>query len=108
MAPLEPYRDEIVRAGSLLYVAAEKRGGFFKPEQYLAEHPVSFPFLLDEQRKVTRSYGVYHRIGKDALNIAHPASFVVGRDGRVRYLYVGRDQHDRAPLEQVLGALKGS
>ena len=46
MAQFEPFKDEIEAAGTLLYIAAQKRPGLFKPEKYLARHPVSFPFLL--------------------------------------------------------------
>ncbi len=107
MAQFEPVKSEIEKAGAaLLYLAAEKRGGLFKPEKYLAEHPVSFPFLLDEDRKVTKAYGLYHRIGMDAFHIAHPATLVVDRGGVIRYLYVGANQHDRAPMEKVLATLK--
>ncbi len=107
MAQFEPLKSEIEKAGaSLLYIAAEKRGGLFKPEKYLAEHPVSFPFLLDEERKVTKAYGLYHRIGMDAFHIAHPATLVVDRGGVIRYLYVGANQHDRAPMEKVLETLR--
>jgi peroxiredoxin len=103
MAQLEPFQDEIERAGATLaYVAAEKREGFFKPVDFLAQHPVSFPFLLDEGRQVTKAFGVYHRLGKDAFNIARPATFVIGRDGMVRWIYVGMDQRDRARIEAVL------
>ncbi len=109
MAQFEPLKSEIEEAGaSVLFLAAEKRGGLFKPEQYLAEHPVSFPFLLDEDRKVTKAYGLYQRIGMDAFNIAHPATLVVDRGGVIRYLYVGANQHDRAPMEKVLEAVKKS
>jgi peroxiredoxin len=102
MAQLEPHRDEIERSGSLLYIAAEKRGGLFKPQKYLAEHPISFPFLLDEDRAVTKAYGVYHRLGKDAINIARPATFLVDRDGILRFVYVSSDQKDRTDINSVL------
>jgi peroxiredoxin len=108
MAQLEPYQDEISRTGTLVYIAAEKRTGIFKPEQYLQKNPISFPFLLDEDRCVTKEYGVYHRIGKDALNIARPATFVIGSNGIIRYIYVGKDQHDRAELGAVLQAFQHS
>ncbi len=108
MAQFEPYKDEIDRTGTLVFIAAEKRAGIFKPEQYLEKNPISFPFLLDEDRRVTREYGVYHRIAKDAFNIARPATFVIGRDGIIRYLYVGKDQHDRADLRAVLQAFQQS
>jgi len=68
---------------------------------------VSFPFLLDESRQITKVYGLYHRIGMDALNIAHPATLVIDRERVVRYIYRGENQHDRAPLDQVLAAARG-
>ena len=104
MAQFEPHKDEIERMGSLLYIAAEKRGGLFKPEKYLAEHPVSFPFLLDEDRAVTKAYGIYHRLAHDAINIARPATFVVDRKGMLRFVYVSSDQKDRADINSLLRA----
>jgi peroxiredoxin len=107
MAQVEPIKDELSKlATSLVYVAAEKRGGMFHPEQHLAEHPISFPFLLDEDRKVTKAYGVYHAIGRDAFRIAHPATFVLDREGKIRMIYVGLDQHDRMPVQAILEVLR--
>ena|SRR5947209_1097748 len=107
MAQLEPVKTEINNAGAqLVYIAAEKREGMFKPAKFLEEHPVSFPFLLDEDRSVTRAYGLYHRVGHDAFNIAHPATLVIDRAGTVRYVYRGKNQLDRAPVEQVVEAVK--
>ena len=106
MAQLEPFKDEIEAVGSLLYIAAEKRGGFFKPDQYLAKHPISFPFLLDEDRAVTKTYGIYHRLGTDAINIARPATFIVDRKGILRFIYVSSQQKDRAEVGLVLENLK--
>lgn len=107
MAQFESLKDQISNAGAnLLYIAAEKRDGFFKPQKYLREHPVSFPFLLDEDRRVSKSYGLYHRIGMDAFNIAHPATLVLDGEGVIRFIYRGVNQADRAPLEQVLDVLR--
>ncbi len=89
-----------------MYIAAEKGEGMFKPAKYLAAHPIAFPFLLDEDRSVTKAYGLYHRFGHDAINIAHPASLVVDRAGIVRYIYRGDSQTDRAPVEEILDAVK--
>lgn len=106
MAQFESLKDRISTAGAnLLFVAAQKREGFFKPAKYLQGHPVSFPFLLDEDRAVTKSYGLYHRIGMDAFNIAHPATLAVDGSGVIRFIYRGDGQADRAPLEQVLDVL---
>lgn len=106
MAQMETYREELKRLDvALVYIAAEKRDGMFHPEQYLKDHPISFPFLLDEDRSVTKSYGVYHWLAKDAINIARPASMLVDREGIVRFVYVGEGQTDRAPVEQLLEAV---
>jgi len=106
MAQFEPLKNEIQKVGGLVFIAAEKKNGMFNPQKFLEAHPISFPFLLDEDRAVTKSYGVYQRLGIDAINIARPATFVVGRDKTVRYLYVGASQVDRAPVEEVLNALR--
>jgi peroxiredoxin len=107
MAQVEPMKDQIAALKtSLVYIAAEKRGGMFHPEKYLLEHPVSFPFLLDEDRHVTKAYGVHHAIGLDALDIARPATFVVGGDGKIRMIYVGIDQRDRMPVQAILEVLR--
>jgi peroxiredoxin len=107
MAQLEPIKDELTQMGSsLVHIAAEKRAGFFNPAKFLERHPVSFPFLLDEDRSVTKAYGLYHRLGKDAINIAHPATLVVDGEGVVRYIYRGDGQTDRAPIELVMEAVK--
>jgi len=107
MAQLEPFHDEIASLGaSLVYVAAEKRHGMFRPEKFLAQHPISFPFLFDEDRRVTKAYGVYHFLAKDAFNIARPATFLVDARGVAQFVYVGMDQRDRAPVQAVLKILR--
>jgi peroxiredoxin len=107
MAQFEPMVADIEQAGAqLAYIAAEKRGGMWKPERFLEKHPVSFPFLLDEDRSVTKAYGLYHRLGKDAINIAHPATLVIDGSGLVRYIYRGDNQADRAPIDEVMSAVK--
>ena len=90
----------------LAYIAAEKRHGIWHPEKHLRVHPTAFPFLLDEDRSVTKAYGLYHRLGHDAIRIAHPATLVVDWAGVVRYIYRGENQLDRAPVEEVLAAVK--
>ncbi len=116
MTQFESRRPEIEAAGAqLVFIAAEKRDGVWKPEKFLEKHPISGVFLLDEDRAVTKAYGLHHAWGTDALNIAHPATLVIGRDvighdhdggGIVRYIYRGANQLDRAPLDDVIQALR--
>jgi peroxiredoxin len=107
MAQFEPVKTELEQAGAhVVFIAAEKRDGMFKPVKFLEKHPLAFPFLLDEDRAVTKAYGLYHRLGKDAMNIAHPATLLIDGNGTVRYIYRGENQMDRAPIEQVMEAVK--
>ena len=105
MAQFELRKNHLGGAG-LAYIAAEKRDGVWNPVKYLAKRPISFPFLLDEDRAVTKAYGLHHAFGHDALDIAHPATLVVDRGGTIRYIYRGDNQHDRAPLDEVIAAVK--
>jgi len=107
MAELTKLSTAIWQAGATLAcVAAEKRDGMWEPEKYLQSHPRPFPFLLDEDRAAVKAYGVYHRIGVDAWDIAHPATLVIDRDGRIRYIFKGESQNDQAPVDEVLKALE--
>jgi peroxiredoxin len=111
MAQFESRRQEIEAVGATLaFVAAEKRDGVWKPGKFLEKHPISSVFLLDEDRIVTKAYGLHHGLGTDAINIAHPATLVVCRDddrgGSVRYIYRRDNQLDRASIDEVLGALQ--
>jgi peroxiredoxin len=108
MTQFESRRTEIEAGGAqLAFIAAEKRDGVWRPGRFLEKHPVSSVFLLDQDRAVTKGYGLHHVLGTDAINIAHPATFVIDRGGSVRYIYRGDSQLDRAPIDEVLGALLG-
>src|SRR6266852_3694195 len=104
MAQWEPMKSELEQA--LVFIAAEKRDGMFKPVKFLEKHLVSFPFLLDENRTVTKAYGLYHWLATDAFNIAHPATLVIDAGGTVRSIYKGDNQADRAPAEQVMEVVR--
>ena len=107
MAQLEPLKEQIAQLGaSLVYIAAEKREGVWNPAKYLSNHPVSFPFVLDEDRSVTKAYGLYHAFGHDAFRIAHPATLIMDGSGVLRYIYRGENQTDRAPVDEVSDSLR--
>jgi len=107
MAQFESQRTEIEGGGAqVVFIAAEKRDGMFKPVKYLQEHPIAFPFLLDEDRAVTKAFGLYHRFGHDAINIAHPATLVIDKGGTVRFIYRGKEQTDRIPVQAVIEVVK--
>ncbi len=106
MTQFESKLLEIKAVGAnLVFLAAEKRDGVWKPGRFLEKHPIDSVFLLDEDRMVTRDYGLHHALGPDAINIAHPATLVIDRNRWVRYIYRGNNQLDRAPLDEVIAAL---
>jgi peroxiredoxin len=107
MAQLELMASAIEHAGAQLAdIAAEKAWGVGKPATFLASHPVSFVFLLDEDWTLSKAYGLYHQMGIDALHSAHPATLVIDRTRTVNYIYRGNGQTDGAPFDCVLAAVK--
>lgn len=54
-----------------------------------------------------KKYGVWHRVGLDAWNIARPALFVVESDGQIRYSFVADKQHEFPSHEEIVAALRG-
>jgi peroxiredoxin len=107
MTQLESRRSDIEPTGGrLAFIAAEKRSGVWKPGKFLEKHPIASVFLLDEDRVVTKSYGLHHALGADALNIAHPATFVIDRGGVIRYIFRGDHQLDRGSPDEIVGALR--
>lgn len=103
MAQFESYKQQFSEAGvRVVFIAAQKHGGMFKPEKFFDKTPSSFPFLLDEDRSVTKAWGVYQRLRADAINIARPATIVVDQNSVVRWIYIGASQADRPDLQVVL------
>jgi len=96
MAQFESRVAEIEAAGAeLAFIAAEKRDGVWKPGKFLEKHPIASVFLLDEDRVVTKAYGLHHALATDALNIAHPATLVIDQGGILRYIYRGSSTERR-------------
>jgi peroxiredoxin len=73
--------------------------------RYIEETGLPFDVLVDESREVSKAYGVWHRIGLDAWNIARPALFLIDPDGSIRYSFVGESQEEFPAHEEILKAL---
>jgi methyl-accepting chemotaxis protein len=70
--------------------------------RYVEDTGVPFNILIDESREVLKAYGVWHRLGLDAWNIARPALFVVDRSGRIRYSFVSERQDEFPSHEDIM------
>ena len=74
--------------------------------RYVEETGLPFNVLIDEDRSVAKAYGVWHRIGRDAWNIARPALFVIERDGRISYSFVSENQREFPAHAEIIAALR--
>lgn len=70
--------------------------------RYVEETGLPFNILIDESREVVKAYGVWHRVGLDAWNIARPAVFLIDRSGMIRYSFVATTQRDFPSHDELL------
>jgi peroxiredoxin len=58
-----------------------------------------FQILSDADKSVIISYGILN--AAEHSGIAHPSIFIVDREGKIRFLHVGKDAQDR-PLDETI------
>ena len=63
---------------------------------------IPFPILYDPSREVPRLYGVFGLLGD---KLATPSTFVVDKDGVIRWRYIASEIGDRPPASMVLRQL---
>ena len=73
--------------------------------RYIEETGLPFNILVDESRDVLKAYGVWHRFGVDAWNIARPAVFLIDSFGTIRYSFVGDNQQEFPSHEEISRAI---
>ena len=66
---------------------------------------IEFPLLSDPDHRVIDRYGLFNTEDPRGREIAHPATFVIDRDGRVRYRFVELDYRVRPTNEDILDVL---
>lgn len=70
-------------------------------KRYVEENGLPFYILVDGTREVSKLYGVWHRVGLSAWNIARPALFGIDRGGVIRYIFVGESQDEFPTPEEI-------
>lgn len=102
LAELEEALPSLEAAG--IRVAAVLAQAWYRVRVSLEKigEPYRFPILCDGDRKVIKAYGVWHPLGIDAFNSAHPASFLIDAGRVLRYSFVGSTQFQRAPMSDIL------
>jgi len=83
-------------------ILAQKRANVVR---YMQTQQHRLTVLIDERREVAKAYGVWHRLGLDALNIARPALFVIDRTATIRSVYVAESQGEFPAHEEILREL---
>ncbi len=66
---------------------------------------LSFPILYDPEAVVVQSYGVLNALG-DTPGLATPATFIIDKDGVIRWKYVARSYGDVPPTSLVIEQLQ--
>ena len=76
-----------------------------KVRRYIEDTGLPFNILVDDTRDVIKAYGVWHRVGIDAWNIARPALFLIDAGGIIRYAYVASRQDEFPSHEEISTAI---
>ena len=64
----------------------------------------TFPVLADEDRVVTKTYGLFDLLSD---GVAAPATLILDRDGNLAASYVGASISDRVPATAIIAFLEG-
>jgi alkyl hydroperoxide reductase subunit AhpC len=64
-----------------------------------------FPIVSDPGGEVANEYGVFDLLGD---GVATPSIFIVGKDGRIVWQYVGQDNADRPTVDTLLFRIRGA
>jgi len=60
-------------------------------------------FLSDKDAAAVKSYGIYN--DQDPTHVV-PSTFILDKKGVIRWIYIGKDPHDRPAPDVVLAELK--
>ena len=70
--------------------------------EIVQELDIPFPVLYDPSGNVPRSYEVFELLER---NLAAPATFVIDKQGVIRWKHVGRAAGDRPSADEILARL---
>ena len=95
---------ELKKAGAIVYALSNEEAVDLKKMKEGEKLGDTFVFLSDKQTKGADLYAG-HYTDKTMLK---PATFVIGKGGKIVYAYVGEDYKARASAQNVLDAVKKS
>jgi peroxiredoxin len=68
------------------------------------EMKLAYPILSDTSRTAITTWGVMH----PTEGIARPSMFLVNKEGKIVWKYIGMDASDRPPMATVLKQLQSA
>lgn len=94
--------EKIKQAGAeLLAISVDEQSFAWSMAQTTG---AKFQILSDSEKKTIAEYGIVNPA--EHGGIAHPSVFIVDKEGRIRYMYVGKDASDRPPDETIILEVK--
>lgn len=93
------YRDFRQRDAEIVALAVQ---GVSNARRMVQVSGAEFPILADADHRVAEAYQVYNLLGDGK---ATPAVFIVDREGRIVWTYVGKNANDRPGYQTILDHL---
>jgi peroxiredoxin len=93
---------DLKKAGAIVYAISNEQSGDLKKMKDAEKLGDSFVFLSDTVAKTADMYAGHY----DGKTILKPATFVIGKNRKIIYAYVGEDFKIRASAQVVLEAVK--
>ena len=93
----ETYRDKV----AILAVSVDPHDKAQSLRKKLKDKPgINFPLLSDADHRVIDRYGLFKE--KSRRPLPHPATYVIDREGKVRYRFVEVNYRKRPSNEDVM------
>ena len=93
------YEDIQAANAEVLAISVDNLAG---AERVVSQIGIPFPILYDPSKDVPRDYGVFNLLND---NLATPSTFVLDKEGVIRYKFVASGIGDRPPVSQILRQL---
>jgi peroxiredoxin len=94
--------DKIKQAGGeLIAISVDEQSYAWSMAQTTG---AKFQILSDVEKKTITEYGIVN--AAEHGGIAHPSIFILDKEGRIRYMHVGKDASDRPPDETIIVEVK--
>lgn len=77
-----------------------------KNERLRERYQLPFPILADDNQAVIREWGLFNALDPKKRPIPYPASYIVGKDGRISWGRLGLTAQDRPSVGALLAAMR--